>query len=115
MGYMVLTAMGAVPVIASMANKEHTLQPDAFQSGRTVPLLPSIVGTRNPRVDVAIPIAVPDPTQNPLCHTHIQLTGFGRIQSMQGITTFSDELCSLEHLIGGRGLGPVRSLFHQSI
>ncbi|KAF6130984.1 hypothetical protein HJG60_007908 [Phyllostomus discolor] len=41
---------------------QPTLQPAAFQPGSAVPLLPSIAGTRNPRVDVAVPIASTNPS-----------------------------------------------------
>ena len=49
---------------ASFAAMSRTPQPVAFQSRSTVPLLPSMVGARNSRVDITVPIAGKDPTQN---------------------------------------------------
>ena len=79
MGYVVLIVKGAVPVVVSMANRAAYTVASCFPIEETVPLFPSIVGTRNPRDDRTVLITVTNPIQTLLVsHAHL-LTGFSRI------------------------------------
>ena len=115
MGYVVLIVKGAVPVVVSMANRAAYTVASCFPIEETVPLFPSIVGTRNPRDDRTVLITVTNPIQTLLVsHAHL-LTGSSRIQRMQGLGSLNDARRSLEHLFRGRSPVPVHSLFHQRV
>ena len=71
MAYVVLTVMGTVPVMASVANRAAYTAASCFSVREYRASAPLHIGTRNPRVDVAVLIAATDPFKTSLGHMHI--------------------------------------------